>query len=291
VQHRHNLLKGKEQMSDTAIRQTGAGQFCGNCGAPVKVYWNSCPACDTPIEPTAVGSFTPAAAPAGPRWGSASGLPASTSETQIVAPETPAPGVPGSGGPNYGTPRRSYGTALPSPSYSAPQPSYTPPATSFRSPLEDYQPPSSFSSTTAQFPSYQAPPSYQPSPSLARPQPATSGSGPSWMMVIIGVLVLLLIGAGVFAGITSSSLSSKNSKLKNETTLYNKANQALGQAQTQLGTANATISNQSSQISSYKTCLNDFNTFFSDIDNNPNVIPVAAARAVTKDCIPLGFGG
>jgi hypothetical protein len=263
-------------MTDTATRPIGASQFCGSCGAPVKVYWSACENCQAPIGVAPVGSFDSI---------STTARPADPSATQIVSSVAPAPTAA-----PYPLPRRSYGSAAPSYVPAAaplpPQQSFGGSPTSYRSPLEDYQPPTDWSSTARLS---QLPPAATFTPRDTPPSKrASKGTGGVWIVVAV-VLAVLLLGVGIFAGVSASGLSSKNSKLSAETKLYTHTSQQLKAAQSQLNVANAANANQSSELAAYKQCISDESAVdAADFAGNKTAAR-AAQVTVIKDCIPLGL--
>lgn len=240
-------------MSETAVRPTSGGQFCGNCGAAVKAYWNSCAACGTPLDVRPVGSFEPVADTAA--------APPTAAPPPAAAPPPPAWSPPPP--PNYGPPP---------PSYRPPPPGYGPTAG-----YPAYNPP------TAQYP---AAASYQSSYRVDPAPKAKSGSGP-WIIVTI-VLVVLLIGVGAFGAVVATSLSSKKSELVTRTTERDDARSQLTTAQAALRDANSTKANQSLQLAAYKACITDLNILFASAAGT--AAETAADKQAQKDCVPLGLG-
>jgi hypothetical protein len=357
-------------MTDTATRQAGANQFCGSCGAPVKVYWNSCAQCQAPIGVTPVGSYDTAATQV---------IPVATPDPAPTATPTPtgaratAPSLVSTFPTWTPPPRRSYASAppglarsssapepsvvVPPPSAPSPAPSYTP-AASYASPLADYRPPADWS-TTAQMPaaagpadaapsnaapsygapasgpqsfgapsygasasgtpSYGAPASGTPSygtqtygapsygapaniapapyssPSYQRDEPAKrskAGSTGPWMIIAI-VLAVLFLGSAVFAGVSASGLSSKNTKLKTANGQVTKLTGELTQANSALTALKAsdssTIANDSSEIAAYKLCVSDLSAADAAVAAQNLGQFKTANAALVKDCVPLGL--
>jgi hypothetical protein len=244
-------------MSETTVRPTSGGQFCGNCGAAVKAYWNSCAACGTLLEVRPVGSFEPVA--------DAAAAPPPPAAAPLGPPPPPPP-------PAWSPPAP--------PSYEPPPPSYRPPPPGY-GPTAGYQ---AYNPPTAQYPAAAA--SYQSSFSPDPPTKAKSGSGP-WIIVTI-VLVVLLLGAGVFGAIAATSLSSKNSDLVTRTNERDDARSQLTTAQAALNDANSTKASQSSQLAAYKACITDLNILFASTAGT--AAETAADKQAQKDCVPLGLG-
>ncbi|MDQ6617198.1 MAG: hypothetical protein M3083_21250 [Actinomycetota bacterium] len=111
------------------------------------------------------------------------------------------------------------------------------------------------------------------------------------------VLVVLLLGAGAFALVNATSLSSTTSDL-NKTrkalvtteTGLSAAQADLANTQTQLNDAQSTLARQGAQLGAYKTCINDVNVAGAALKANNQSAFIAAYRQVEKDCIPLGLG-
>ena len=102
------------------------------------------------------------------------------------------------------------------------------------------------------------------------------------------MLVVLLLGAGVFGAIAATSLSSKNKDLVTRTNERDDARSQLTTAQAALNDANSTKANQSSQLAAYKACITDLNILFASPAGTP--AETAADKQAQKDCVPLGLG-
>ena len=256
-------------MSETSDPPTSGGQFCGNCGAAVKAYWSSCVACGTPIEVRPVGSFEPVAAaaappPAAPPSGCrpARCRPASARSRPICAAAAPA--GDSRRGPLGGSP---FVVRSGRPLVRAAAAGVVAARTSeLRMPLS-YRPPPPGYGPTAGYPGLQ--PADGPVsrrsvvPVVVQPRPpprAKSGSRP-WIIATI-VLVVLLLGAGVFGVIAATSLSSKNKDLVTRTNERDDARSQLTTAEAALNDANSTKANQSSQLAADKACITDLNILF-----------------------------
>jgi hypothetical protein len=269
-------------MSETTVRPASGGQFCGNCGAAVKTYWNSCAACGTPLEVRPVGSFEPVAEPAA----------VTAAETAPPAPAPPRPpeATPAAarpGGPRSWSGADGIAFEPPPPAWSPPPPpSYDPAPPSYSPPVPGYGPTAGYQAYNPPTAQYPAAPSYQSSYSPDPPTRARSGSGP-WIIVTI-VLVILLLGAGVFGAISATSLSSKKSDLVTRTKERDDARSQLTAAQAALGDANSTKASQSSQLAAYKACITDLNILFNSTSGTP--AEAAADKQAQKDCVPLGLG-
>jgi hypothetical protein len=268
-------------MTDTATRKAGAAnQYCGSCGAPVKVYWNACAKCRAPIGVTPVGSYDSSATQIIPTVAPEAAPEAAPTATASVASSFPSWTPP---------PRRTYATAPSMAPAPEPAPSYAPPA-SYEAPQQDYQAPPSWTSTA------QAPPrNYTPAPAYSAPAPyeppkkvKTGSSGP-WMIIAI-ILAVLFLGSAVFAGVSAASVSSKNAKLSDARAQVTKLNGEVATANSALGSERATVATQSSEIAAYKACISDLNTLFADADNNRSV-PASVSAALQRDCVPLGLIG
>lgn len=289
-------------MTDTTIRNTGAGQFCGNCGAAVRAYWNSCAACGTPLEVTAAADLVPSPAEAAPdtppraprSW---SGGGSDTAETWAVpiapadppppawAPPPPPPATPQA--PGYAPTGGAYppppGYATTGAAYAPPPPAYAPNGPNYAAPAA-YPPPQGWS-PTAQYPA--ASPSYQ-SPYVPDPPSKTRSGRSGVLLALTIVLAVLLLGAGAYGVITAGSLSSKKGELVTRTKERDAARTALATVQGQLNDANTAKDSQSSQLAAYKACISDLNILFNSTTGTAAAI--AADRQAQKDCIPVGLG-
>jgi hypothetical protein len=106
----------------------------------------------------------------------------------------------------------------------------------------------------------------------------------------MAVLVVLLIGAGIFAGVSASNASTKSSELKSETANANAFQAGLNKAKSDLATSQAANASQSSEIAAYKACLNDLKTLGTDAINSVNgSVPSAVLGQTQVDCGPLGL--
>jgi hypothetical protein len=111
--------------------------------------------------------------------------------------------------------------------------------------------------------------------------------------VIVIALVVLLLGAGGYAGYNATKLSSSNSHLSDTKALLATtasqlatAKAALAQAQSQVTSSQGTITSQGAEIGAYKQCISDLSTAdaaTSQSQFNTDEIQTA------KDCLSLGL--